>query len=311
MNEYLVCGALIGIGMICLGTGLGIMVYYAHSIQKMEKILTNYQEGGKESLDAIKETRESKLESRLQYVLAQVSWERERASEERDKVAALLSDLSHQLKLPLANVLMYTELLVDEGLSSQEREKFARETRIQARKMQWLIKDMLKASQLEQGILSFPVEYQGIKETIGKAVGSVYAQASDKGIAIVTEEFQNLKLYHNPKWTAQALGNILDNAVKYSPAGSSVTVRVRPLEIYTRIEIEDQGIGMEVSQYNEIFKRFYRGSQVEQEEGNGLGLYLAQLILNREKGYITVSSQVGSGSCFQIYLLNEVNTQIC
>ena len=140
MNEYLVCGALIGIGMICLGTGLGIMVYYAHSIQKMEKILTNYQEGGKESLDAIKETRESKLESRLQYVLAQVSWERERASEERDKVAALLSDLSHQLKLPLANVLMYTELLVDEGLSSQEREKFARETRIQARKMQWLIK---------------------------------------------------------------------------------------------------------------------------------------------------------------------------
>ena len=107
------------------------------------------------------------------------------------------------------------------------------------------------------------------------------------------------------------MGNILDNAVKYSPAGSSVTVRVRPLEIYTRIEIEDQGIGMEVSQYNEIFKRFYRGSQVEQEEGNGLGLYLAQLILNREKGYITVSSQVGSGSCFQIYLLNEVNTQIC
>ena len=304
MTEYLICWILFGIGLVCLGAGVGIMAYYVRSVRKMEVILTDYQEKGKESLDTIKETRESKLESRLQHVLSQVSWERARAADERDMVAALLSDLSHQLKLPLANVLMYTELLEDESISSKERKAFARETQIQAKKMQWLLKDMLKASQLEQGILSFPVDYQGIKETIGKAVGSVYAQAGDKGITIVTEEFQNRKLYHNPKWTAEAMGNILDNAVKYSPAGSRITVRVRPLEIYTRIEIEDQGIGMEVSEYNEIFKRFYRGRQVEQKEGNGLGLYLAQLILSREKGYITVASQIGKGSCFQIYLLN-------
>lgn len=305
MLEYGAGWIFLAVCLICLAAGIGMKIYYIRLIRKLEIILERYQTEGRDSLDTIKETRESKLESRLRQIFNQVSWERERAARERDEVAALLSDLSHQLKLPLSNVVMYTELLEDESLSVEERRNFLGETRSQAQKMQWLLKALLKASQLEQGILSFPVNYQEIKETIGKAVGGVYAQANDKEISIVTEAFENCRLYHNPKWTAEALGNILDNAVKYSPAGSCITIRVKPLEIYTRIEIEDKGIGMDAGEYNDIFKRFYRGRQVEQEEGSGLGLYLAQLILAREKGYVTVSSRKGKGSCFQIYLLNE------
>ena len=139
---------------------------------------------------------------------------------------------------------------------------------------------MLKASQLEKGIISFSAEYTGIRETIGQAVSGVYAQAEDKNITIMVEAFEDRKLYHNPKWTAEALENILDNAVKYSPSGSTVTVRVYPMELYTQIEITDQGIGIPRGEYNKIFQRFYRSGNAAQTQGSGLGLYLAQLILN-------------------------------
>lgn len=283
-------------------------IHLLRTLHRMQKLLREYQEKGSAEFRTMKETRESKLESSLQRVLNRASQKEETAKAERDEVSALLSDLSHQLKTPMANVRMYTELLEDESLQEEERIRFARQAKGQAEKMQWLLENMLRASQLEQGMITFAAEYTGIRETIGKAVSGIYAQASEKEITIKLEPFEDRKLYHNPKWTAEALGNILDNAVKYSPRGGTITVSVQPLEIYTQIAISDRGIGIDRDEYNEIFKRFYRGRRTRQMEGSGLGLYLAQLILNKEKGYITVASQKGEGSSFRIFLLNEVLT---
>ncbi len=118
------------------------------------------------------------------------------------------------------------------------------------------------------------------------------------------EEFQDFNLIHNPKWTAEALANILENAIKYSPRHSRIHVSVTRLDLYTKITIADEGIGISEKEYNLIFKRFYRSGMVEQQEGSGLGLYLAQLIVLQEKGYITVASRVGQGSRFSLFLLN-------
>ena len=244
----------------------------------------------------------------MQRLLNQAEKKEVQAKKERDEVAALLSDLTHQLKTPMANVIMYTELLEDESLKAEERERFTHLAGAQAKKMQWLLENMLKASQLEKGIISFSAEYTGIRETIGQAVSGVYAQAEDKNITIMVEAFEDRKLYHNPRWIAEALENILDNAVKYSPSGSIVTVRVYPMELYTQIEITDQGIGIPRGEYNKIFQRFYRSGNAAQTQGSGLGLYLAQLILNNEKGYVTAVSRPGEGSSFRVFLLNEVLT---
>ena len=165
----------------------------------------------------------------------------------------------------MANVILYTELLEDEELDERERRKFVRQASFQAKKMKWLLESMLKASQLEKGSISFSPEYTGIRETIGRSVSGVYAQAEDKRITILVEPFEDRRLYHDPKWTAEAMGNILDNAVKYSPEGSQIFVRVIPMEIYTQIEIKDQGIGIRREEYNQIFRRFYRGSQAAQQ----------------------------------------------
>ena len=171
--------------------------------------------------------------------------------------------------------------------------------------MQWLMKNLVKASRLEQGSLTFESHPAPLGETIAKSINGVYAQAREKDIELEAGSFTECFPVHNPKWTAEAMGNILENAVKYPPAGSTVKIEVRPLEMYVQVNIRDQGPGIPERDFNKIFQRFYRGSQVEQEEGTGLGLYLAQLILQKEKGYITVSSREGQGSCFSLFLLKN------
>lgn len=282
--------------------------YYIWNLRRMQRLIHDYQENGSGDFQTMKETRESKLENQLLRLLDSASKKEAQAQKERDEVASLLSDLSHQLKTPMANVILYTELLEDEELDERERRKFVRQASFQAKKMKWLLESMLKASQLEKGSISFSPENTGIRETIGRSVSGVYAQAEDKKITILVEPFEDRRLYHDSKWTAEAMGNILDNAVKYSPEGSQIIVRVIPMEIYTQIEVKDQGIGIRREEYNRIFRRFYRGSHAAQQEGSGLGLYLSQLILNKEKGYVTVTSEEGEGSSFRIFLLNEVLT---
>ncbi len=299
---------LTGVLVLALAAVFLLGLYYLKCLKRMQKLLRDYQETGTACFSTMKETRESKLENTLQRLLDQAEKKEAQAKRDRDEVASLLSDLTHQLKTPMANVIMYTELLEDENLTPEERQRFTYLARTQAKKMQWLLGNMLKASQLERGMISFSAEYTGIRETIRQAVSSVYAQAEERDIMIKVEPFEDRKLYHNPRWTAEAMENILDNAVKYSPSGSVVTVRVQPMEIYTQIEISDQGIGISGEEYNKIFRRFYRSSNAAQTEGSGLGLYLAQLILNNEKGYVTAVSRPGEGSSFRIFLLNEVLT---
>ena len=106
------------------------------------------------------------------------------------------------------------------------------------------------------------------------------------------------------KWTVEALGNLLDNAVKYTPEGGSVSVLVRPWQFYTRIDITDTGIGIPEEHYHDVFQRFYRAPEVAAQEGVGLGLYLANGIITRQKGYISVKSKVGEGTTFSVYLLS-------
>lgn len=281
-------------------------VYYIRQWKRLEKLLEDFQAGKRETeVTDVQETRESRLVSQLRQILDTARFKERQAVDEKNQVTELLSDLSHQLKTPLANIIMNMEILENEALGNEERKEFQKHTAAQAEKMQWLMQSLLKASRLENGMIDFPAENTGIKGTVAKAVEAVYAQAAGKQIEICTDEFQDFPLYHNPKWTAEALTNLLENAVKYSPEGSSVKIGISRLDIYTRISVSDEGIGIPETEYNQIFQRFYRGRAVEQEEGSGLGLYLAQLILRQEKGYITVASKVGKGSTFSVFLLNQ------
>lgn len=292
--------------ILCAAALVISIAYFLLQWKKLDHILESYQSGNYDdtALHDLYETRESRIVNQLHRILASSDFKEKQAIGKKNQVMELVSDLSHQLKTPLANIIMDMELLQEESLSEEERKEFLEHTKSQAGKMQWLMNNLLKASRLENGIIHFEAYNTEIKETIAKAVSAVYAQAANKNIRLSVEEFQNFTIYHNPKWTAEAMSNILENAIKYSPENSRITISITRLDIYTRITVSDEGIGIPEREYNLIFKRFYRGKNVEQQEGSGLGLYLAQLILQQEKGYITISSIVGRGSSFHIFLLN-------
>ncbi len=226
------------------------------------------------------------------------------AEKEKEQVKSLVSNMSHQLKTPLANLSLYAEILEEEGISQERRAEFADKMNRQVERLNWIVGSLSKMAKLEQNIDGFEVNNTNIRQTILDAVDAVYEKLEKKEIRFIMEPFEDRQLYHNRKWTAEVFVNLLENAVKYTGKGGSISIRVWPYEIYTEIQIADNGNGIPQEELTDIFQRFYRSPEVENVEGSGIGLYLSNLILEKEKGYITVVSEYGKGSCFSVFLQN-------
>lgn len=248
----------------------------------------------------------SALAGKMIRVQETLEHEVDQAQKEKEQVKSLISNMSHQLKTPLSNVVMYRELLETEP-EAERRADFLERMRQQLDKIDWILQSLFKMVKLEQDVIRFETEQASLKETLVSALSSVYEQAEKKEIHIVTEPFPDRLLVHNPKWTAEVFVNILENAVKYSENGSQIEIQVRPLELFTEIRFRDHGIGIRKEEQNRIFQRFYRSRDVENREGSGIGLYLSRMILDKEKGYMTVASEYGRGSCISVFLQNCQN----
>lgn len=229
------------------------------------------------------------------------------AEKEKEQVKSLVSNMSHQLKTPLANLSLYAEILGKEELASDRRARFAGKLKRQVEKLGWITESLAKMVKLEQNIDGFEVKDTKIRQTILDAVDTVYEKLENKKIRLIMEPFEDIQLYHNRKWTAEVFVNLLENAVKYTREGGSVSIGVKTYEIYTEIRIADNGRGIRQEELTDIFKRFYRSREAEDIEGSGIGLYLSGLILEKEKGYMTVVSEYGEGSCFSVFLQNCKN----
>lgn len=229
-----------------------------------------------------------------------------RLQSQRDKetIQGLVSDISHQVKTPIANIQMFADILQNRQLTEEKRGEFLKTMNGQIHKLDFLMQSLIKMSRLETGTFVLHEEDAPLSNTIAQAVNNVWAKAERKGITISADCDGAITARHDPKWTAEAIGNILDNAVKYTPEGGSVSISVRPWQFYTRIDIADTGIGIPKEHYNDVFLRFYRAQEVAAQEGVGLGLYLANGIISRQKGYISVKSRVGEGTVFSVYLLS-------
>lgn len=273
---------------------------YRETDRMMDEIIS----GRPVTVSDLRESPLSVLSCKARRIQERQNLELSGASQEKEQVKMLVSNMSHQLKTPLANVRMYGEILENQELSKEQRKQFLEKLCRQTEKIQWVINSLLKMVRLEQDVITFEGKEADIKQTLLKAVNSIYEKAEKKQIQIQVEEFPSLYLWHNPSWTAEALENILENALKYSPVDSSITIRMKTYEMYSELQITDEGPGIEKEEETEIFKRFYRSPEVSKEQGSGIGLYLVKLILEKEKGYVTVKSQPGQGSTFSVFLQN-------
>lgn len=271
--------------------------------RKINMILEQLIEGRKLDDIPLNESELSLFYHQIKMIAHKLDFEIGRADSEKEQIKQLISNISHQLKTPLANVMMYEELLGSKDLEKEQQLEFLHKLKTQTKKIDWLLESLFKMSKLEQNVIEFDLKKEGIKETIRNAVSAVYEKAEEKNIDIHVMEFEDIVLFHNPKWTMEVFVNILENAIKYTSFGL-IEISFERLETYSIIHIKDNGTGISKEDIPHIFERFYRSKKAEQTEGSGIGLYLSKMILEKEKGYLTVKSEPGKGSIFSVFLQN-------
>lgn len=255
----------------------------------------------------LNEEKESVIANKILRIEDKLNLEVGQAVEEREKIKRLISDMSHQLKTPLANVMMYGDIIQKGGLTEEKRQKFQIKLMDQTGKIAWVLNSLFKMIQLEEGVLEFEVYEHDIQDTVLRAISSIYEKAKMKNISIQVLNLEENTVTHNEKWTAEVIENLLENAIKYSEYSQTIELDVVRQAVYTQIKVIDHGIGISKEEQMEIFKRFYRSKDVEKQEGTGIGLYLSRMIIEKEHGYITVESEKGKGSTFSVFLLNGKN----
>ena len=291
--------------VIATVTALFLYISNKNKWKKADKLLDDVISNRKADVSELSESELSLFASRIDRISEKLQIEIGRAEDEKEEVKQLISNISHQLKTPLSNVVMYSQLLQDNKISDEQRAEFTEKLRSHTEHLDWILNSLFKMTKLERDVISFETEELSVKETLVEAVNAVYEKAESAGIEISLDVPQDKKLLHNRKWTAEVFVNLLENAIKYSPFGGRIDIHIEPYEMYSGIVISDNGIGIKEEEQSLIFQRFYRSSDVQDITGSGIGLYLSKTILEKEKGYMTVASEYGKGSSFTVYLRNS------
>ncbi|MHC1721683.1 MAG: sensor histidine kinase [Aminipila sp.] len=242
----------------------------------------------------------SAVEAKMMQYLSCCVVSSKNLTEEKNKINSLISDISHQTKTPIANLLLYSQLLIEYELP-EEGSVCAKALSYQAEKLNFLIGALIKISRLETGIITVNPKREAVQKLFDAAIAEIIPKADLKEISLEVKQTDSMA-YLDIKWTTEAIYNILDNAVKYSPAKSIIKIKAFPYEMFCRIDITDEGIGIAEEEQSKVFSRFYRSPSVSDQEGVGIGLFLAREIISSAGGYIKVSSKLGQGSTFSIFL---------
>ena len=280
--------------------GVGIVSWYRRRTRRILENLSRMLDiamQGDFTEDSFDESMLSALESKLAHYLAASTVSARNVQAEKEKLKTLIGDISHQTKTPIANIMLYTQLLMEQPGNTACLDALEGQTK----KLQSLIDALVKTSRLESGVIALHPAAGELKAVMESAANQLAPKAEAKGITI-TLESTDADAVFDPKWTEEALYNLLDNAVKYTPAGGAVRVTVTAYQMFSAIHVSDTGPGIPEEEQPRVFQRFYRGAAHAEEEGVGIGLYLVRSIAQEQGGYVKVSSKPGKGSTFSLYL---------
>ncbi|OJG63711.1 hypothetical protein RV07_GL000817 [Enterococcus malodoratus] len=226
----------------------------------------------------------------------------QRSQREGGNLKSNITDITHQLKTPVASLKLSLDIALSEQYAEQERKKFAEQAEVQINKLDLMLDGLAKISQLETDLIQLRPQKLSLQLLINQAVNSVIMKAVEKEMELEVELAEDRMVYVDEKWTLEALGNVLENAVKYAPEKTTVKVQVSSLVTYVLVEIKDEGPGITKEEQNKIYQRFYRGSHSDSVEGSGVGLYLTRKIIEEQGGTIMVKRNHPKGANFQLTL---------
>jgi len=233
--------------------------------------------------------------------------------EQKENLQKIVSDISHQVVIPVSNVILYSQLLEEEFLLTEGKDNTRAQENInailgQAGKIDSFLQMLVKLSRLEKGIITVKPEMQCIRNILQPLRQQYGLKAEQKNIKFEIEDSAETAVF-DIKWTIEAVANIIDNAIKYTKEGGRVSVNIIPYSIFLRLDVSDNGIGIKEEEQGKIFTRFYRSGNVRMEQGTGAGLYIAREVMEAQNGYIKVKSKEGKGSIFSLFFLKHELSQ--
>ena len=276
---------------------------------------------------AVQETLLSKISHQLSRLQSMTKGYHARLEQDRDSIKNLITEIAHQMRTPLANIETYLDFLQDEDLSREEQKSYLKAVMLSEKKIHFLAESFIKMSRLEHRIIQIRPLDTDLLLTLSEAVSQTEEKARRRGLRICTRFPETLFHPHDADWLGEAVFNLLDNAVKYSPPGSGgeilpdaqrserentlpgagqmegteILLGAEQNEMFVRIWVSDHGTGIEEGDEARVFQRFYRGSNAGKTEGFGLGLYLTREIVLLHGGFVKLKREK-DGTCMEIYL---------
>ena len=284
------------------------MLVYTHKryrqIDRLSAYLARINRGD-DSLD-VRDNAEGELsilKSEIYKVTVTLKEQNELLLRDKTAMADALSDISHQLKTPLTSMFMMTDLILDAGLSEEDRRTFTGRIRLQLERLQWLVASLLKLSKLDAGTARMEPAPVIARKLLDRALEPlrIPMELKEQKLRISGE---GITLWCNEPWTAEALLNILKNCVEHTPVQGEIDIAFSENPLYTQVRIKDTGPGIDPSDLPHIFKRFYRGKHAS-DDSVGIGLAMAAAIVQGQGGALEARSHPGQGGEFILRFLRQ------
>lgn len=230
----------------------------------------------------------------------------ETAHQSKEFLKNMISDISHQLKTPLSALNMYMEIISGEPWNEKTVKKFSGKSMQSLERMEQLIQSLLKMARLDTGSIAFEKRQCMVSELAAQAVENLLERARQEKKEILMEGQPEEQLFCDQAWTAEALGNLVKNALDHTEAGGTVRIAWKQTPMILRLTVEDDGCGIAPEDIHHIFKQFYRSRNSSSRQGAGLGLSLAKSIVEGQGGNLSVESSPGKGAVFWMSFLSAL-----
>lgn len=279
-NEWVtIVAAIVVVVIISAGLWFYFRQRFVRMAEKVEDAIDAIIDGRELKTEELnKDTLFSKIQSKLEQLSEVTKSAEEKNVKQKEEMQKMVSDISHQLKTPIANITMYNDTILNHDLPAKQQYRFLKIMQKQVEKLDFLVRSLMKMSRLENSMIKLKKEENSLFDMVVEVVENLSIPMEKKKLDLQIDCPQNLRICYDRKWTAEALFNVMDNAVKYTP---------------------------EYGNMNDVFQRFFREEKVHNEKGVGIGLYLAREIITKQGGYMKVESKEDAGSTFFIYLPNE------
>lgn len=254
-------------------------------------------------IDENSEDELSLLDNQIYRTTVKFREQAENSRKDKENLQKSLSDISHQLKTPLTSIIVMVEnILDDDDMPLEIRREFLNDIKHNTNTISFLVQSLLKLSKLDEEAVKFRYEQVEVKSIVDECIKNTAVMAEILGVRLETD-CNDIILNCDRKWLCEAITNIIKNCIEHSHNGN-IKITADQNKLYTKISIKDNGSGITKEDLPHIFERFYKGKN-SSDDSVGIGLSLAKTIIEKQGGYISVSSELNKGSEFVIKFFNN------